>query len=85
MATLDCPLSRRTVFPLMRSRIHQIAPLEEVAYPGVVLTYLPQTEELKSHQTIRLVGTRRECNNVVDTIKVRYIQILRYFSAHKAH
>ena len=69
MATMDCPLSRRTLYALMRSRVHQLPPLEEVAYPNVALKYLAPEEP--ENQTIRLIGTRRACGTVVDAMKVR--------------
>jgi hypothetical protein len=69
MATMDCPISQRTLYALMRSRVHQLPPLEEVAYPTVGLTYLPL--EGPDSQTIRLIGTRRACGTVVEAMKVR--------------
>lgn len=70
MATLDCPISSRTMYALMRSRVHQLPPLEEMAYPDVGVKYLtPETPE--GQHIIRLTGTRRNCHDVVESLKVR--------------
>lgn len=58
------------MYALMRSRVHQLAPLEEMAYPDVGVKYLtPETPE--GQHTIRLTGTRRNCHDVVEALKVR--------------
>lgn len=57
------------MYSLMRSRVHQLSPLEEFAYPDVVLKYLAP-ENPEGQHIIRLLGTRRNCQNVVETLKV---------------
>ncbi|KAF8311154.1 hypothetical protein DL93DRAFT_1502849 [Clavulina sp. PMI_390] len=69
-ATIDCPISSRTMYALMRSRVHQLSPLEEKAYPDVGVKYLTP-DEIEGQHKIRFFGTRRACHDVVETLKER--------------